>query len=291
MDNYEKRGYLKTGFRLFHLTDIPKEEFEFHYHDFDKLIIFLSGNVAYLIEGRSYELHPYDLVFVPQHMIHRPLINHTVPYDRIIIYLSPDFLTAFKTADYDLSACMQRARQTHAEVLRIPHLSQSVLFQSIKTLEQACSEDAYANELRCQLLFLEFMIQLNRSILNQDIIYPDTSSTNEQIQQILAYLNDHLTESIRIEQLSERFHISRYHMMRLFKQETGYSIGDYVTSKRLIVAKELLQQDYPLTEVCYMSGFSSYTTFSRSYKAMYGKSPRAGRNERNLKAYIKGDLS
>jgi len=277
MDTYEKRGYLDRGFRLFHLTDIPQEEFEYHYHDFDKLIIFLSGKVTYMIEGRIYDLKPYDLILVPQHMIHRPLIDQEVPYDRIIIYFSPEFLTHYKTDDYDLSACITKARNTGSEVLRIPHLSQSILFQSIKNLELACLGEGYANELRCQLLFLEFMIQLNRNILNEDIIYLNTASSNQQIQQILTHINHHLTEAYSIEQLSKQFHMSRYHMMRLFKQETGYTIGDYITSKRLMLAKELLSQDYPITEICYMSGFSSYHAFARAYKNAYGKNPRADR--------------
>lgn len=45
------------------MTDIGRQEFEFHYHDFDKILIFLSGKVTYLIEGRSYELQPYDIIF------------------------------------------------------------------------------------------------------------------------------------------------------------------------------------------------------------------------------------
>lgn len=58
-NSYEKQEYLNTDFKLFHLTDIPAEEFEFHYHDFDKIIIFLSGHVDYAIEGRTYQLIPY----------------------------------------------------------------------------------------------------------------------------------------------------------------------------------------------------------------------------------------
>lgn len=277
MDAYEKRGYLTDGFRLFHLTDVPDREFEFHYHDFDKLIIFLSGQVTYLIEGRSYHLTPYDLVLVPHHLIHRPEINQSAPYERIIIYLSPGFLSRYETADYDLSACIKKTRATHSEVLRIPRLLQSTLFQSIKNLETACSEEGFANDLRCRLLFLEFMIQLNRSILSQEIIYPETASSNQQIQQILAYLNEHLTDKLDIRTLSQHFHISRYHMMRLFKQETGYTIGDYLTSKRLMLARELLNSDYPITELCYACGFPSYAAFSRAYRAAYKESPRAAR--------------
>ena len=46
MTGYEKRGYLNSDFRLFHLTDTKKQDFEYHYHDFDKIIIFIRGRVT-----------------------------------------------------------------------------------------------------------------------------------------------------------------------------------------------------------------------------------------------------
>ena len=53
MDNIyssNKSGYLNKDFQLFHIKDKKNHEFEFHYHDFNKIIIFLSGKVTYLIE-------------------------------------------------------------------------------------------------------------------------------------------------------------------------------------------------------------------------------------------------
>ncbi|MFR3948268.1 MAG: hypothetical protein ACLTZM_15035 [Ruminococcus sp.] len=50
----EKTGYLEQDFRLFHIKDQTKREFSYHYHDFHKVIIFLSGKAAYHIEGKSY---------------------------------------------------------------------------------------------------------------------------------------------------------------------------------------------------------------------------------------------
>ena len=49
-----KSGYLHSDFKLFHIKDKKNQEFEFHYHDFNKVIIFLSGKVTYLIEGTAY---------------------------------------------------------------------------------------------------------------------------------------------------------------------------------------------------------------------------------------------
>jgi hypothetical protein len=49
MEIHHKRGYLNKDFEFFHLKDNKAMQFEFHYHDFNKIIIFISGNVTYLI--------------------------------------------------------------------------------------------------------------------------------------------------------------------------------------------------------------------------------------------------
>ena len=48
-----KTGYLKEDFRLFHINDRTDREFEWHYHDFHKIIVFVSGKVTYHIEGKA----------------------------------------------------------------------------------------------------------------------------------------------------------------------------------------------------------------------------------------------
>ena len=78
----EKTGYLEQDFRLFHIKDQTKREFSYHYHDFHKVIIFLSGKAAYHIEGKSYYLKPWDILLVNRHAIHKPEIDFSVPYER-----------------------------------------------------------------------------------------------------------------------------------------------------------------------------------------------------------------
>ena len=41
MGGYNKRGYLNSDFKIFHLTDQISTEFEFHYHEFHKITIFI----------------------------------------------------------------------------------------------------------------------------------------------------------------------------------------------------------------------------------------------------------
>ena len=62
--------------------------------------------------------------------------------------------------------------------------------------------------------------------------------------------------------------------MHKLKEETGYTIGNYLTTKRLLLAKDLIAGGMPITEACYECGFRNYSTFSRAYKKNFGSNPR-----------------
>lgn len=273
MEAYEKRGYLDHEFRLFHLSDPVAEEISYHYHDFDKVIILINGSLDYIIEGKTYRLAPYDIILINHHAIHKPVISPGAPYERIIIYLSPSYIASCQTEAYDLNLCFQKAKKRCSDVLRIGPLKTSSLFQSITRLEQACQDDGYAKELYCRLLFLEFMVHLNRAAKQETLTYVSTSPNNEKVLEIMRYLYENPAADYTIDQLASRFYLSKYHMMRLFKQETGYTISNYICEKRLLMAKELLSQKLPITEVCYQCGFKNYAAFLRAYKKMFGELP------------------
>ena len=84
MSTFEKFGYLENDFKMFHILDRKRKEFAFHYHDFNKIIIFIKGNINYTIEGKNYSLKPYDIVLVNAGEIHRPSVLDDSEYERII---------------------------------------------------------------------------------------------------------------------------------------------------------------------------------------------------------------
>ena len=274
MEQYIKKGYLNSEFRLFHLTDQETREVKYHYHDFDKITIFIKGHVTYTIEGKSYELSPYDIVLVRHNDIHRLVVDNSQIYERIIVYISPNFMNAYKTDSYDLSYCFQKAEEEHSNVLRITSLKNSSLFQSITRLEKSFSDDGYASDLYRQVLFLEFMIHLNRAARKNRLEFIDTDNCNTKILDILQYINENLNHDLNIDILSDHFYISKYYMMRLFKQETGYTLGHYISQKRLLLAKELILTGVSGTQACFDCGFKDYSSFSRAYKKFFHESPR-----------------
>ena len=90
--SYTREGYLHENYRYFHLRDTAGQERDFHFHDFDKIVLLLSGRVNYLVEDQSYQLRPWDLLLVKHHTIHKALIDRSEPYERIIVYLDRQFL-------------------------------------------------------------------------------------------------------------------------------------------------------------------------------------------------------
>ena len=86
-NSINRAGYLRESFHYFHLRDSAGQELDFHFHEFDKLVILLSGSVDYLVEEQRYTLAPWSVLLVRHHTIHKAVIDRTVPYERIILYL------------------------------------------------------------------------------------------------------------------------------------------------------------------------------------------------------------
>ena len=264
----EKTGYLDQEFRLFHIKDQTKRTFAYHYHDFHKVIIFLSGKAAYHIEGKSYYLKPWDILLVNRHAIHKPEIDFSVPYERFVLWIRDDL------AQTDLLRCFQKAIDRSFNLIRLDSGTQEKLKQLLYELEAALKDEKFGSDLLGTALFTQFMVYVNRIFLEKQYIYDTRSySSDSQIEELLRYINHNLTEDLSIETLARKYYLSKYHMMRKFKEETGYTIHNYIVSKRLLLARTQIAEGTPVLKAAQLSGFSDYTTFSRAYKKQFGSAP------------------
>ena len=150
----------------------------------------------------------------------------------------------------------------------------SRLADTIKELDSTLKEThEYANKLYQKLLFLEFLIQLNRITLHGGIEYINTFSSNKKIVEILDFLNKNLTNHISIDELADKFYVSRYHLMHTFKEETGCTIGSYITTKRLLLARDMIRDGCSVSSACDACGFGSYSSFIRAYRKQFNSTP------------------
>ena len=275
----EKRGYLLEDFRLFHLKDAKGTEMDFHYHDFCKLVLLLSGQGDYTVEDRHYTLRAGDILLIGSGQIHRPEFVKGLEYERIIFYISQEFLRKQSTEDCNLEALFDG---TFGHVLRLEERRYQKVFSLAQMLEEEIKKDSFGKSVLGNSLLLQLLVRIGRYRDKGQLHREEPLSiSDERIKRMLIFMENHLSEELSIESLSEQFYISRYHLMRLFKKETGQSLYDYLTERRLFLARELMRQGVPATERCFQSGFGSYSSFTRAYGKRFGTTP-TGRNGRYL---------
>ena len=274
MASYQKRGYLLENFRLFHLRSTQDTIVEYHYHEFYKLLLLVSGSGGYVVDGQRYLLQPGDVVLIGSRSVHRPELNRDSPYERIIIYISPDFLQRESTAGCDLAEIFS-PRQGH--VLRLKEPQRRKLFSMAAALEKDLGGEEYGRDILSNGTLLQLLVEIGRNLRRPDHLHPSPEMPeNDRILELLRYIDAHLTEDLDIEQLAEEFYISKFYMMRLFRRETGTTIHSYLTRRRLYLARELIDGGMRTTEACYRCGFRSYSSFTRAYGKYFGTTP-AGR--------------
>ncbi len=270
---YEKRGYLNSNFRLFHINDMSDKTFDYHYHEFDKIVVMLEGDVTYTVEGNTYHLKPGDITLVSHNEIHRPEINPKVAYNRYILYVMPNYISKAGEEEPSLSNCFRMASERGEHVLSADGERLHKIISLLRELETALQSDKYGAKLYCSALFVQIMILINRITFSKRPHIVKSEPKDERIVAVIRFINDNLTEEMSIERISKKFFISRYHLMRIFRDATGETIHSYIRKKRLLKAAELLRQGVPVVKASEECGFSEYSTFLRAFRAQFGKSP------------------
>lgn len=94
-----------------------------------------------------------------------------------------------------------------------------------------------------------------------------------QVIQAKQYMDDHYAKNIDLQQIASEAFFSVFHFIRNFKKLYGITPHQYLIAVRVRKAKELLNTNSNITEVCYAVGFNSVTSFATLFKKINGVSP------------------
>jgi len=154
-----KKGYLLENFRLFHLKDAQGTKVDYHYHEFHKLLFLISGNGSYVIEGQRYLLKPGDIVLVKSHCAHKPEFEEGIYYERMIFYISPEFLEKESTDECNLQDIFLK---NSGPVLRLSDSQILEFHKLIRHLEKELSGDKDGGIILSNGLLLKILVELGR---------------------------------------------------------------------------------------------------------------------------------
>ena len=109
------------------------------------------------------------------------------------------------------------------------------------------------------------------------------TKTDERIKNALDYINANLFEPLTLDGICQRAFLSKSYLCHAFKNTVGMRVFDYILSRRLSIAKQLLlTSDKPISEIAMSTGFSTFAYFSKVFKAQEGVTPKQFRAENKI---------
>lgn len=253
--------------------------FQFHSHTFYELICCRNTSGAeYLVGTERYKLQKGDIICIPPGVSHRPLLHPhmTEPYARDVLWISEVFIRSVQPLlkDTPLSAFshpkLYRTAGTRWEYLA--ELFRSGVIEA-ETRERSWELAVIANT-------MTILTQLDRA--SADLYAkPLEAEKPELMDQVLAFVELHLSERITLADTAHHFYVSESTITQTFRKKMGVSFYRCVTQRRLISAKALIERGLPLEAVAEQVGFSDYSSFFRAFKQEFGISPRQYRKMHN----------
>lgn len=270
----------KTTFEVFRYCDPKPESVAVHHHDFYEIYFFLSGEVEYRVEGKTFLLKPGDLLLINPRELHQPIVKPDCVYERIVLWIDKNYIEGFGDGENSLTKCFDIHSPTHTNILRPSGMGRTRIAELLDSMINEFYGEDYGNTLSATGAFLQFMVEINRLALQKEKVAQPVKDT-VLVAQVLSFINEHYNEDLSLESIAQKFFVSKYHLSHEFTRSVGTSVYKYIMLKRLLNAKELLSQGMAPGVVYHKCGFQDYANFYRAFKSEYGVSPKelGARNE------------
>jgi AraC-like DNA-binding protein len=263
-------------FMTYRDTKSPQNELPNHLHDWVEIVYVYKGKGTFFIDNTFHEMRQGDVFLIPGNTIHQAFPDKVNPVTSTAIFFSPSLIQATLLGEpfsymQLFDSCKKR------RYYKYTLLPEQQIILEAKWLE-------IHNELQEQLIAFQYaivsslqkmMIYLIRNCL-QGRSEPITKieSSVLWIKAAFESIEKNLTVGISLTELAKNASVTPAHFSRVFKKLTGLTLIDFVTKKRMIKAKGLLQEtDAKILVIAEMCGFESLPHFHRTFKKYVGMTP------------------
>lgn len=246
---------------------------------FCRLYYVTEGCARVCLSDKVYTLTPGHMYFIP------PFVSHNYECDcRFVHYylhlyeefhLDNDLLNSWvfpveiEAGDFELSLFRRLCEMNPALCLK---KSDPATYDNNPTLIQTLLKNkqwSFCDKLESRGIVLQL---LSRFIRRSN--YNSVSMKDSRVAKVMLYIRQHVHEPIGLDELAERACLSKDHLIRLFKKETGTTPFQYVIQKKIEEAQILLvTENIPVKEIAYRLSFDDYSYFNRLFKKMTGFTP------------------
>ncbi len=264
--------YSDENFHYAHVISNGSSEdvFCLHNHAMYELVYMIRGDVMYLVEGEKYHLQPPCILIIGPTVLHKLFICSDEPFERHTLYIY------YSGNDSPMSSLMAKCQPPigHERIGSMYYQGKNVcpLKDYLQLLAGTCREE---DEMLRELVpvFAQAFIAKLLMITRKSSPEKYSKGTSSTVDTMLAYLNQSFTREITLQDVANRFFITRDYCNRVFKKATGMTVMQYVIYNRVLYAKQLLIDGISAAQAAEMAGFSDYSNFFRSYRNITGRAP------------------
>lgn len=233
-----------------------------HYHNYYELYFLESGERLQRLQDHLYQLRAGDILLFSPYIMHFSYGEKDVPFRRILLYFHRDAID---------SPDLLNSLDSRNGMYRPTSQERTFLHQLLNQLLEEQSRPGPFQDGCMHALLNLFLYQLIR-------VSPVPAAQNRKgqnrIGQIIQYIHSHYDEDLSLDQLSQRFYISPYHLCREFKQYTNSTLVQYINATRIMNAqRKFMETDKSITQISKETGFSNLTHFNRVFKSVTGMTP------------------
>lgn len=265
-----------NGFYYYHAAEEIADKTKLYTHTYDglELYYFISGDAKFYIEGNEFDISNGDIFVIRNNEAHFLKVMSNEKYERIVLNFPNCFLNSVDP-DKKLMDVYCNRRLGFGNKINEQELQTDIKSLLLKMENQEYSE--YQKLLNVRILLSYILFELNEYYhKNNDKsnLYSDGLLSN-----IIQYINENLTSDLNLDNISSNFYISKSYLNRIFKANTGFSIWEYILTKRLILAKECISNGMKASMACEFVGFNDYSSFYRQFKKQLGYPPNQTKPE------------
>ncbi len=241
---------------------------EAHIHEHYEIFIALCNKGTFFVREKGYPLQ-FGMVFILNPFeIHRCFCRGSQPYDRYVIRFSEKYLKILSTKSTDMETLFSSA----PVIRRVEGSALTKILDQLAALSIPLGNE-FGDDIEQNIRLSSFLLLIARMINSEKIFDAPSGKNEDRIGEILRYIHNNYNQDVSLDTLSKHFFISKSRLSQIFKDTTGFSVGDYILTYRIKTACILLKSGMRVQDVGEMTGFRTNTNFIRAFKKRMGYSP------------------
>lgn len=281
---YHKPPMRFKNYEIHYNSDNALTHIQTNRHDYYEFYFLIAGAIDFYVEGVKYSLVPGDVMLIAPKQEHHSIITQNSPYERYVLWLDPGYISALSSPSTNLSLVFQKNFATSGHITTDSDMRQSV-HRLLESLLVASQSKEYGSDLLTNSYVVELLVTLAQFRLFSLPTYPLDSSgsmAKPLIKSALAHINEHIRESISVQEIADALFVSRSYLSKVFREEMNIPLHQFITKKKLFLAKQELLGGASLKDVVENYNFGNYSSFYRAFKQEFGQAPKQIQTGRGL---------